>query len=60
VGAASGGTTTAGGGKTYTVRRGDTLGAIADRNGVGLSTLLNANGLGRRSTIYPGQQLVIP
>jgi membrane-bound lytic murein transglycosylase D len=54
---------TAGGGagsKTYTVRRGDTLGAIADRHGVGLSVLLRANGLARRSTIYPGQRLVIP
>jgi membrane-bound lytic murein transglycosylase D len=63
---ASSGASTAGGGsdtsgaKTYTVRRGDTLGAIADRHGVGLSVLLRANGLGRRSTIYPGQRLVIP
>jgi membrane-bound lytic murein transglycosylase D len=48
------------GGGTYTVRRGDTLGAVADRHGVGLSALLRANGLGRRSTIYPGQELVIP
>jgi len=48
------------GGKTYTVRRGDTPGAIADRHGVGLSALLRANGLGRRSTIYPGQELMIP
>jgi membrane-bound lytic murein transglycosylase D len=59
VGPATSGTKTASG-KTYTVRRGDTLGAIADRNGVGLTALLNANGLGRRSTIYPGQTLVIP
>jgi membrane-bound lytic murein transglycosylase D len=47
-------------GKTYTVRSGDTPGAIADKHGVGLSALLQANRLGRRSTIYPGQQLVIP
>jgi LysM repeat protein len=50
----------ASGGKTYTVKRGDTPGGIADRHGVGLSALLRANGLGRRSTIYPGQELVIP
>jgi len=63
VGPTSSGPSTAGGGsgtKTYTVRRGDTLGAIADRHGVGLSVLLRANGLGRRSTIRPGQELVIP
>ena len=63
VGASSSGASTASvasGGKTYTVRRGDTPGAIADKHGVGLSALLNANGLGRRCTIYPGQELVIP
>ncbi|MGD8898087.1 MAG: LysM peptidoglycan-binding domain-containing protein [Acidobacteriota bacterium] len=48
------------GGKSYTVARGDTLGKIADRHGVGLSALLRANGLSTRSTIYPGQKLVIP
>lgn len=46
--------------KSYTVRRGDTLAKIASRNGVTLSALLSANGLSRRSTIYPGQELVIP
>ena len=49
-----------GGGSTYVVRRGDTLGAIARRQGVSLSRLLSANRLSRRSTIYPGQQLLIP
>jgi peptidoglycan lytic transglycosylase D len=48
------------GGKMYTVRRGDTLGSIASRSGVALSALLRANGLSGRSTIYPGQELVIP
>jgi len=48
------------GGSTYVVRRGDTLGAIARRQGVSLSRLLSANRLSRRSTIYPGQQLLIP
>ncbi|MDX1502961.1 MAG: LysM peptidoglycan-binding domain-containing protein [Thermoanaerobaculia bacterium] len=54
-----GGSGTASGG-TYVVRRGDTLSAIAERARVSLSRLTAANGLSRRSTIYPGQRLVIP
>jgi len=59
VGAGSGSVTTAGKGR-YTVRERDTLGKIATRQGVSLSALLSANGLSSRSTIYPGQELVIP
>jgi membrane-bound lytic murein transglycosylase D len=44
----------------YTVRRGDTLGAIATRHGVSLSRLLQANGLSSRSVIHPGDTLTIP
>lgn len=44
----------------YVVRRGDTLGAIARRQGVTLTRLLSANDLSKRSTIYPGQRLTIP
>ncbi|HSL81303.1 MAG TPA: LysM peptidoglycan-binding domain-containing protein [Thermoanaerobaculia bacterium] len=44
----------------YVVRRGDTLGAIARRQGVALARLLAANDLSSRSTIYPGQRLTIP
>lgn len=44
----------------YVVRRGDTLGTIARRQGVTLGRLLQANGLSSRSTIYPGQTLTIP
>lgn len=44
----------------YVVRRGDTLGRIARRQGVTLSSLLRANDLSSRSTIYPGQTLTIP
>lgn len=44
----------------YVVRSGDTLGSIAERNGVALDRLLAANHLSDRSTIYPGQQLQIP
>ncbi len=47
-------------GGTYVVRQGDTLGRIAQKQGVSLSRLMTANGLSRRSTIYPGQRLSIP
>jgi membrane-bound lytic murein transglycosylase D len=53
------GTVTAAGG-TYVVRSGDTLGKIASREHVSLRSLLSANGLTSRSTIFPGQTLVIP
>ncbi|MBT8194980.1 MAG: LysM peptidoglycan-binding domain-containing protein [Bacteroidia bacterium] len=42
--------------KTYTVRRGQNLSIIADRLGVGLSTLKRWNGISG-SRIYPGQRL---
>lgn len=42
---------------SYTVKPGDTLSGIAAKQGVGLSTLLSANGLSTSSVIYPGQNL---
>ncbi|WP_051191807.1 LysM peptidoglycan-binding domain-containing protein [Microbacterium luticocti] len=45
---------------TYTVRRGDTVSAIARRYGQSTQAVLNANGLRWSSIIYPGQKLVIP
>lgn len=42
------------------VKKGDTLSAIARREGVSLNDLLSANGLDRNSTIYVGQSLLIP
>jgi membrane-bound lytic murein transglycosylase D len=47
-------------GGVYVVRSGDTLGSIAERAKVPLASLLAANGLHARSTIYPGQRLTIP
>ncbi len=44
----------------YTIRSGDTVGAIAARFGVSTQTLLSANGLGWSSIIYPGQTVTIP
>jgi LysM repeat protein len=49
-----------GSGGTYVVRSGDTLGRIAQRQGVSLNRLMSANGLSSRSTIHPGQKLLIP
>ncbi len=44
-------------GVTVTVRRGDTLFAIASRNGVGAQDLAAWNGIDPPYTIYPGQRL---
>jgi membrane-bound lytic murein transglycosylase D len=44
----------------YRVQRGDNLGAIARRYGVGVSSLKQANGIGSRSVIRAGQVLKIP
>jgi LysM repeat protein len=46
--------------RRYQVRSGDTPASIADDHKVKLEALLAANGLSRRSTIFPGQWLVIP
>lgn len=43
--------------RTYTVRRGDTLGAIARRVGMSVDGLVAANGLENASRIHPGQEL---
>lgn len=47
-------------GAIYVVQRGDTLGQIAARFGVSLATLSEANHLPDPSSIYAGQELVIP
>jgi murein DD-endopeptidase MepM/ murein hydrolase activator NlpD len=48
------------GGGTYTVRRGDTLFAIAQRTGVSVEALRAANGMGRSSSLAAGQKLKLP
>lgn len=47
-------------GGAYQVRSGDTVSAIAARFGVSTKSILDANGLGWSSIIYPGQTLLIP
>jgi membrane-bound lytic murein transglycosylase D len=44
----------------HKVRRGDTLGGIANRYGVSLRQVLSANKLNKRSIIRPGQNILVP
>ncbi|MET3142701.1 UNVERIFIED_ORG: LysM repeat protein [Arthrobacter sp. UYEF2] len=44
-------------GGSYTVKSGDTLGAIAARHNASLSDVFSWNGLNMRSIIYPGQKI---
>ncbi|HET7138961.1 MAG TPA: LysM peptidoglycan-binding domain-containing protein [Arthrobacter sp.] len=46
-------------GGSYTVKSGDTLGAIAARHNVSLSDVFSWNGLNMRSIIYPGQKIKV-
>jgi murein DD-endopeptidase MepM/ murein hydrolase activator NlpD len=46
--------------KTYTVRSGDTLYAIAQRFGTTVEALRDANGMGRSASIVPGRKLKLP
>jgi LysM repeat protein len=46
--------------KTYTVRSGDTLYAIALRSGTTVEALREANGLGRGGSLMPGRKLKLP
>jgi len=48
------------GAKTYTVRSGDTLYAIALRFGTTVDALRDANGLGRNASLLPGRKLKLP
>lgn len=46
-------------GATYTVKPGDTLGAIASKHRVSLANVLSWNNLNMRSIIYPGQKIKV-
>ena len=45
---------------TYTLKPGDKLDHIASRNGISLARLKQVNGIGRRTKVGPGYQLVLP
>jgi membrane-bound lytic murein transglycosylase D len=45
--------------RVHVVRKGDTLSDIATHYGVKLSSLRRWNDLGRRSRIYPGQEILV-
>ena len=47
-------------GSKYTIVSGDTISGIAERSGISLQQLLDANGLDLSSIIYSGHTLVIP
>jgi membrane-bound lytic murein transglycosylase D len=47
------------GGKTYTVRNGDSLGKIAKKNGISLDKILEMNKLAREDNIHPGQVIIL-
>lgn len=50
-------TATSGGFVTYTVRKGDTLSAIARANGVTLTQIYSLNNMNKNSKIYPGMKI---
>ncbi len=58
--ARSGQRASSGRGGKVTVQPGDTLSEIAAREGVGLTALMQANGLGNADHVMVGEQLVIP
>lgn len=43
--------------KVYRIRKGDTLSAIADRNGTTIAALCKANGISRKAKLTPGKVL---
>ena len=47
-------------GGAYTVKDGETLSEIADRQGISLSRLMQANGIGNADLVQVGQRLTIP
>jgi membrane-bound lytic murein transglycosylase D len=44
--------------RTHVVKRGETLGGIARKNGTTVSALMRLNGL-KKAVIYPGQELAV-
>ena len=45
--------------KTYTVKRGDCLSLIAEKNRMSLAKLLRLNSFSRKTILYPGQKIIV-
>ncbi len=46
--------------QSYTLKPGDKLDRIASKNGISLARLKEVNGIGRRTKVAPGYQLLLP
>ena len=46
--------------QTYTLKRGDTLQSVSSKHGIPLERLKQINGIGRRTKVGPGYQLLVP
>lgn len=46
--------------RTYRVKQGDYLGRISQKTGVSINRIIRENNISRKSTLYPGQVLIIP
>jgi len=46
--------------RTYRVKQGDYLGRISKKTGVSVKRIIRENNISRKSTLYPGQVLIIP
>ena len=55
----SGGSGSSGGTRWYRVRKGDSLGKIARRNGITVQRLCQLNGISAKKTLHPGDKLKV-
>ncbi|MBE0615291.1 MAG: transglycosylase SLT domain-containing protein [Burkholderiales bacterium] len=46
--------------QTYTLKRGDSLQHLASKHGISLASLKQINGIGRRTRVGPGYQVLLP
>ena len=56
---AGGSSSKKGGGSSYTVRKGDNLGKIAQKHGMSINQLCRLNGISKKTTLQVGQKLKV-